>query len=352
MQLVLALVMLVLGYLVFWPIVLEPEAREMPSVPELTGVLEPNDRLSAVEFLPLPDNARGPEDIAVLDGVVMTTDLAGRLYRVEGDALVQVSNLGGRPLGLKSGTDGNLYIADSFRGILRWSPDDRLDLMADRVDGVPITYPNQLDVGRDGVIYFSSSTERFDPELLGGTLAASVMAIWEQSATGYVARLLPDGTTEKLADGLIFANGVALSPEEDYLLIAETGRARLIKLWLDEARFGTSEVVIDSLPGYPDNLEANGDGTYWLGLASPRLPSEALFPYPFLRKVIWRLGPWVPPAPVHHGRVLRVDGDGTILDMLEDPTGALGVTTGAQVVGEHLYVTSLDGPALGRLPAP
>ena len=37
-------------------------------------------------------------------------------------------------------------------------------------------------------------------------------------------------------DGLQFANGVVLSPDESYLLVAETGAYRITRLWLGGAR--------------------------------------------------------------------------------------------------------------------
>lgn len=351
MQVLLAIFLMAAAYLVFWPVLIEPEARRLPEPPALIGVLTPNDRLDGAAMLTLPDGRHSPKDIAQVGDTIYTADDEGRLYRLEGDTFVPLEDLGGRPLGLSAGPDDSLLIADSYRGILRRSSDGRIDILADRVDGGPIVFANQIDVASDGVIYFSDSTTRFDPELFGGPIA-SLMTLWEQSDTGYVARLRPNGTTERLAEGLIFANGVALSPDEDFLVIAETGRARLVRLWLDAPRFGTSDVLIDNLPGYPDNVSAVGDGTYWVGLASPRLPSEALLPFPFLRKVIWRLGPLVRPDAVHHGRVLRVDAEGNILDMLEDPRGRFAVITGATEIDGQLYVTSLDSGAVGRIDTP
>ena len=164
MQLLLALLFLALAYLLFWPTELEPEARELPPPPELTGPYAPNDRLTEAELLELPDGRSGPEDIAVLDGVIYTTDIKGGLYRLaEDDTFELVAELGGRPLGLTEGQDGSLYIADSYRGITRWSPEGRLDVLADRAGGEPITYANQIEVDADGVVYFTNSTSRHDP---------------------------------------------------------------------------------------------------------------------------------------------------------------------------------------------
>ena len=351
MRIVLGILLIGLGYLMFWPVPVAPVAYEPPKSLGFTGDYVTNNALDSAQMVTLPEGAIGPEDLAVMpDGTVYTTDLDGVLYRIDGESPKVVDQLGGRPLGLKAGPDGALYIADSFRGILRWSGVGTLETLVDQIDGQPVIYPNQLDVGRDGTIYFSNSSDRFDPETLGGTKPTSVMTIWEQSDTGYVARRLPDGTVEKIATGFVYTNGVALSPDEDFLLINETGRARMHRLWLTGPKAGQQEVFLDNLPGYPDNLEAQGDGTYWLAFASPRVPAEALMPYPFLRKVVWRLGPKVRPAPIHRGMLVQLDGQGNILRTLQDPIGRLGITTGGKIVGDQFYVMTLDSDGFARMP--
>lgn len=350
MRILLILVLVGLGYLILWPVPVEPIAYHPPEDRGFVGEYAENSALDKVQIVALPDGEVGPEDLAVLpDGRIFTTSLSGVLYQIEGDRPVEVDRLGGRPLGLKAGPDGALYIADSFRGIMRWTGSGTLEPVVSEIEGEPVIYANQLDVGQDGAIYFSNSTDRFDPETMGGTKPTSVLAIWEQSEAGYVARRTPDGTVDKIATGFVYTNGVALSPNEDFLLIAETGRARLHRLWLSGPKAGKQEVFLDNLPGYPDNLERQDDGTFWLAFASPRVPAEALMPYPFLRKVIWRLGSVVRPAPIERGMVIQFDADGNILRTLQDPKGRLGITTGARVVGDELYVMTLDSPGFGRM---
>ena len=346
-----ALLLLLIGpaYLCFWPISVSPVAYKPKDDAGLTGNLAPDGTLDAAEIISLPDGRVGPEDIAPReDGQFYTADNAGALYLFDGQVLQHIAELGGRPLGLDVGPDGALYIADSFRGILRWTTDGLAELVTE-VEGAPLIYANQLDVGRDGAVYFSNSSDRFDPETMGGTKPTSVMAIWEQTSDGYVARRDPDGTVTKIAEEFVYANGVALSPEEDFLLIAETGRARVHKLWLSGDKAGTREILMDNLPGYPDNIEPMGDDTYWMAFASPRVPAEALMPYPFLRKVIWRLGPWVRPAPIEHGVLVHFDGEGEVLRVLQNPSGSLGITTGGRVVGDTLYIMTLESRGFGKL---
>jgi hypothetical protein len=311
--------------------------------------LAPTQELARAERLRLPEGADGPEDIAVLDGEVYTADVNGGLFRLSGTSFEKVAQLGGRPLGLDEGPDGALYIADSFRGLVRWSQEGGVESLVSEIDGYPVVYANQVAVASDGTVYFSNSSDRFDPESMGGTKPTSVMTIFEQSRTGYVARWFPDGRVEKVAEGFVYANGLALSRDEDFLLIAETGRAAIHRLWLSGDDKGQVEPFLENLPAYPDNVESGEDGTFWVAFASPRVPAEALMPYPFVRKILWRLGPAVRPAPIVHGIVAQFDADGTLIRVLQDSDGELGITSGARVVEDYLYIGLLEGGYAARL---
>ena len=318
-----ALIATGVAYLLLWPVPLQPEKYTPAPDPGLVGYFAPNRELAVAERLHLPEGADGPEDTAVLDGAIYTADVNG--------------------LGLDEGPDGALYIADSYRGLMRWSPEGGLEALVTEIGGDPVVYANQVAVAADGTVYFSNSTDRFDPETMGGTKPTSVMTIFEQSDTGYVARWSPDGRAEK------DANGIALSREEDFLLIAETGRAAVHRLWLTGDKKGQLEPFLENLPAYPDNIESGDGGTFWIAFASPRVPAEALMPYPFLRKVLWRLGPSVRPAPIVHGIAAQVDADGSILRVLQDSDGELGITSGARAVDGVLYIGLLEGGFAARL---
>jgi hypothetical protein len=338
-----------LAYLLLWPVPLQPEKYEPPPDPGLVGKFAPNQKLALAERLYLPEGADGPEDIAVLEGEIYTADVNGGLFRLSATRFEKVAQLEGRPLGLDEGPDGALYIADSFRGLMRGSPEGGIETLVSEIDGAPVVYANQVAVAKDGTVYFSNSSSRFDPETMGGTKPTSVMTIFEQSNTGYVARWSPDGRVEKIAEGFVYANGLALSRDEDFLLIAETGRAAIHRLWLSGDKTGQVEPFLENLPAYPDNIESGEDGSFWVAFASPRVPAEALMPYPFLRKILWRLGPSVRPAPIVHGIVAQFDADGSIIRVLQDSEGELGITSGARAVEDYLYIGLLEGGFAARL---
>lgn len=73
--------------------------------------------------------------------------------------------------------------------------------------------------------------------------------------------------SEVLLDELFFANGLALSPNEDFIVVAETGAMRLGKYYLKGPKAGQSDIFVEGLPGLPDNLTPDADGI-WVPLVS------------------------------------------------------------------------------------
>ncbi|MFT6809051.1 MAG: hypothetical protein ACJA01_002283 [Saprospiraceae bacterium] len=92
-------------------------------------------------------------------------------------------------------------------------------------------------------------------------------------------------------EGLRFANGVALGPRDEYLLLTETIGMLIHKVWLKGPKKGTSEIFMNALPGYPDNISYNDNGIFWLAMPNIRVDAEFedLYTQPFLGKVISRL---------------------------------------------------------------
>ena len=231
-------------------------------------------------------------------------------------------------------------------------------MLADAVGGDPIRYAHAVFVASTGRIYFSDVSTRFAPREWGGTFEARILDIVEQSSTGRILEYDPaDKGVRIVARGLSFANGVALSKDEQSLFVNETGKYRVWKLAvesdnLDVTRGGPQAVVLfDNLPGYPDNLMRGLDGKIWLGFAKPRNPSaDGVADKPFLRKLALRLPRALWPVPVTYGHVLAFTEDGNVVADLQDPTGAYPDTTGVTEIPDRLCVQSLHANGLGWLP--
>ena len=349
-----AVVVLALAYLALWPVAVEPVAWNAPENPGYTGDYAPNERLAALQFTDIGDHV-GPEDADIgPDGKVYMATHGGDILRADvgGAAAGVFANTGGRPLGIEFGPDGTLYVADAYRRLVAVDRDGSVRLLAGETDdGSPILYADDVDVAPDGRVYFSDASTRFGARETGSTLEASVMDLVEHSANGRVLVHDPEtGGTRVFADGLTFANGIAVSPDGAHLMVVETGEYRVLRYDL-AAPGAAPEVLLDNLPGFPDNINNAPGGAYWVGLVSPRNPvMDTLSDKPQLRRVIMRLPDAMKPAPTRHGFVLRMDEGGTVLETLQDPAGDYALTTGAVTAPDGtVIVTSLSEPRLGYL---
>ena len=349
------------AYLCFWPVPAEPVSWPAPTPPGYTGAYAPNTKLSGLRMIALGSEV-GPEHIAVgPDGKLYAAMLSGKVMRLEPDGGKQevFADTGGRVLGLDFDARGRVIAADAFKGLLAVTEDRRVTVLTDHVaPGDPIRYANSVIVAPDGTIYFTDSSARFSPAEWGGTYEASIFDIMEQSATGRVLAHDPaSGKTRIVAHGLSFANGIALSSDGHTLFVNETGRYRVWKI--DGRASGLNvqsgspqaKVLLDNLPGYPDNLMRGRDGRIWVGLFKPRNPAaDGLAERPFLRKVLLRLPRFLLPLGESYGHVFAIDEDGRVTADLQDPSGAYPETTGATETADRLYIQSLHAHAIGWLP--
>jgi sugar lactone lactonase YvrE len=320
--------------------------RWTPPAPRPLGV---PTRHVGIDVLPVP--GVGPEDVAVTpDGHYITGLEDGRILKVSADGRTteRLADTGGRPLGIEIAPDARLIVCDSRRGLLRVTPETgQVEVLADRVEGVPMRFCNNAAVHSDGSVLFSDSSQRFGVE----HFRADAL---EHSATGRLLRWHPDAPddVEVLLTGLAFANGVALTHGGDAVVVAETGGYALRRRWLAGPRAGTDEVLLDGLPGFPDNLSTGADGTIWVAIVSGRNPVlDKLLPGPpVLRKLAWALPEALQPAETRQVSVLGVSPEGQVLADLRAPSDDFHFVTGVREHDGHLVVGSLKEPALARLP--
>lgn len=318
----------------------EPRPWQPPIDHGLVGDYATNERLTPAALW--DTGGIGPEDIAIdQEGRPVTGLEDGRIIRYPDDSgiAVEIGNTGGRPLGIEA-TDGDGFIiADAFRGLLHMAPNGTVTPLAESFQGDRFALTNNASVARDRTIYFTVSSHRWDLD----DYTADVL---ERSATGRLYRRDPNGELTVLLDGLVFANGVALSEREDFVLVAETGSYRIHRVWLTGDRSGRSDIFVDNLPGFPNNL-TRWHSTFWC--AFPRLRDRAIdlmMPRPWMRSVVHRLPEQIQPKVGSHGFVAAYDHEGRVVTTLQDPTGRVGKTTGATAEGFRLYVGSLTNPAL------
>lgn len=141
----------------------------------------------------------------------------------------------------KAGTNGLLFDRDGrlvccepvLRRVTRLSRDGQLEVLTDNLEGKRYNQPNDLCLDRQGRIYFS------DPRY--GSRDDMQIRDAEGNTIEGVYRIELDGTVRRvLGREVERANGVALSPDDRYLFVADNVNDRLggsRKLWrfeLDE----------------------------------------------------------------------------------------------------------------------
>ena len=135
------------------------------------------------------------------------------------------------------------------------------------------------------------------------------------------------------------------------MLVNETWRYRIIRLWLQGPRRGEHEVFIDNLPGFPDGVSGNGRGTFWLALPSPRKANiDRMHAKPWLKRIVARLPPALRPKAVPYGLVLALDETGRITASFHDPDGEhLREITSVEQHGDAIYLGTLGNDRIGRM---
>jgi hypothetical protein len=330
-------------YLSFWPLAADPTAWDPPEDQGYRGDYRINAKLAGIRTIGL---CTGPEDVDMdSQGRIYGSCQDGSIRRVRADGTEPeiYARTGGRPLGMDFDREGRLVVADARKGLLRIGKDGAVETLGTETGGIPYKLADDLAVAADGSIYFSDASHRFGLEDHTADLIVH----------GGYGRLLrydaETAETEMLLDGLQFANGVAVSEKGDFVLVTETGAYRVLKHWTAGPRKGTSEPILENLPGFPDGISTGTDGVFWLALAAPRKPIvDSLAGWPMLRGAVLRAPRFLLPRPGRHACVLGIDGNGRILHNLQDPSmRSFSPVTSVEQAGDTLLLGSLSMPGIG-----
>ncbi len=92
------------------------------------------------------------------------------------------------------------------------------------------------------------------------------MMAGEEVAPGIVALVTPDGSTRQVADGVLFPNGMAVTPDNSTLILAESHGQRLTAFSIEaDGGLTNRRVWADLDGGYPDGICLDSEGAVWFG---------------------------------------------------------------------------------------
>jgi sugar lactone lactonase YvrE len=344
---------LLLLYLLLWPVPIDPVSWDAPADDGLVDPFESNDILLRARIFDLGDH-EGPEDVAGgPDGLIYAATSDGNIIRLrpDGSGVEVFAETGGRPLGIEFDAAGNLYVANAYLGIQKISLDGQVELLVDTYDGQRIEYADDLAVAENGKIYFSDASSKFGANKSGGSYQASLLDILEHGGHGRIFEFDPaTGEMNVIADGLNFANGVAISDDQQFLLFNETAHYRVWRYWLEGPYAGQRAVIIDNLPGFPDNINNGLLDRFWIGLVAPRNKLlDDLSDKPWLRKVVQRLPAFARPKAEPSSHIIGITGDGIVLMNLQDSAATVPALTGAYETRSAIWLSSLFGNRIARM---
>lgn len=343
----------VLSGLILSSCALKPLAYQPEASPSFEGAAELNETLLSSEKISIGDWV-GPEDILfdslgnLYTGVHNADFSDGRILKIDPQGKVEeFYNSGSWVAGLHFDKDGNLIALSHKQGLISISPTKQVTVLAATDEkGKPFLIPNGLDIADNEMIYFTNTSE-----IAPYTIKYGRKVIMEMKPLGGLYKYNP--ATKKvttLIDGTYFGNGVVLSEDQDYLLMVETTKYRVLKYWISGKKAGQSEVFIDNLPGFPNGMSIREDGSYWLGYSTKR--SEALdkiHPKVGMKKFVYGLPEFVQPKAEPFGMVMNISKDGEILGSLFDTQGEVFPEAGAvKEYNGYLYIGGDVLPYIGK----
>ncbi len=282
-KIVLLILLLFIGYLLFYPVKLTPEKYTALPIPELVGDFAVNSDLAKMEVI-LKGECNQCEDIDVdAKGNIYGSAVDGKIMKfVQGTSEV-FADTKGRPLGMHFDDHQNLLVCDAQKGLLSINPAGEITVLTTEQNGLPFKFTDDADIAKSGTIYFTDASHKFHNEQYK-------LDFIEHGANGRLLSYHPESkVTTLLLDNLYFANGVAVSEDDSFVLVNETSQHQIRKYWLDGNKAGSSEILIENLPFYPDGISRGENGIFWVAMQSPRnVFSEKLSTFTKAQKLQFR----------------------------------------------------------------
>jgi gluconolactonase len=151
------------------------------------------------------------------------------------------------------------------RRVTRTEHDGTITVIADCYQGKRLNSPNDVIVKSDGTIWFTDPTYGISAEYEGGRAESEI-------GSCNVYRFDPlDGSLNVVADDFKRPNGLAFSPDESVLYIADSGfwpnpewphHIRAFSV-TDDGRLRDGKVLAEISPGIADGFRVDADGNIW-----------------------------------------------------------------------------------------
>ncbi|XAR58041.1 Strictosidine synthase [Bertholletia excelsa] len=293
----------------------------------------------------------GPEDIAydARSRLIYTGCDDGWIKQVTTNESVSDSvvsnwvNTGGRPMGLALGRNSDVYVADAYKGLLKIGGNGKVEQLTNKAEGLKFKCTDGIAVAKNGTIYFTDASFKYG-------LKDYLVDILEGEPHGRFMSYNPSNRrTQVLVNHLYFANGVAVSPQQDFVIFCETAKRRCRKYSLEGKREGKVDKFIDNLPGMPDNIKYDGEGHFWIAIAKPvTVRWNLALRFPLLGKILVVFWKYFQETQVEmDGGFVVVDLNGERIAYYHD--FGLSLVSSGRKIQSYVYCGSYYYPYIVRL---
>nr|KAI8743107.1 adipocyte plasma membrane-associated protein [Biomphalaria glabrata] len=340
----------------------------LPTPPVLYGPTTPNQELVNAEKVHM-GLINGPASFAFHQGELFAGTRDNKVYNLARckpklvadlsfPGCEQTSSCGQLTSLRRDPSTGDLIALDTDKGLFRIKNDtgtfEQIYSVDVPVNGRPPVHLNDLVVTKDGIIIMSDSSDAHE-------FGADVYIGMEGRTSGRLISFVPSTGVirEFLPNVMAFPNGLELTPEGN-LLVAETGRVRILRVSLQRATWLQVSVFAQNLPGLPDNIRASDRGTYWVGMsyvrhsrsqnpmdryagdAYYRQMGAATMSYQSLQNMFSK-----------YGMAVELNAAGAIIKSLQDPSGqTISMVTEVNEFGGVMNIGSPDTNYLARIVNP
>jgi gluconolactonase len=262
-----------------------------------------------------------PEGVVVQrDGTVLTADARGQIAKISPDGKTSFyGDVGGTPNGICLDGEGNCIIANIGNGQCQsLGRDGTHTVLMTAANGKRIPTPNFPFIDSKNRLWVSNSSYREDME----------DAIRNPAPDGCIV-LIENGHARIVAEGIYFANGVALNSDESSLYVAATMQRVVLQYKIETDGTLISPEIYGPSPlaehGYPDGIAFDEAGNLWVT-------------FPFLNAIGF------------------ITPEGELVMVLEDPRGMILKRPTNICFGwknrETAFIGSLDGMDIPHFQAP
>jgi ribose transport system permease protein len=321
------------------------------------GPFEQNDKLREVTLIGL-GRIEAPEDVIFdRESNLYAGSRHGdiiRFFAPDYERMEVFAHIGGQPLGMAFDRSFNLYVCVGGMGLYRIAPDGKVEKATDETnrslysvnDDSRLRLADDLDITDNGLVFFSEATIRYEMD------EWPIDGLEARGNGRIICYDINTGKTHTVLRGLKFPNGICVAGDGQSVLFAETWGCSIKRYWFDGPKKGIVEIVIDNLPGYPDNINLASDGNYWLALVGMRSPAlDLAWKMPGFRQRMAKRVPgdeWLFPN-INTGCVVKFNEKGEILESYWDLHGVNHpMITSMREHRGYLYLGGISNNRIGR----